>query len=170
MGIHVNAVLLVSVVFVWLLVYHLVYSLMAIARDDSLVCWSFGPLGLNAVTLRQPPLRQVCAQLGVAGLAVALAAYTSLFVLSPSPIAGLDRSLPAMAVAVLVPVAVVTVARLVSLLRQHRLPVWGEARVLAEVQRNAATGALIFFTPGGRAFLRDRFNATPGEFVRMLRG
>jgi hypothetical protein len=70
---------------------------------------------------------------------------------------------------VLVPVAAVTLGRLLGILRDVHLPLWGEARVLARVQRSAVTGALIFFTPAGRTFLHDRFNATPGEFVRMLR-
>jgi len=93
----------------------------------------------------------------------------SLFVLAPGLVPGLDRSLETMAAAVLVPVAAVTVWRLVSILRAHRVPIWGEARVLALVQRSVASGALIFFTASGRAFLRERFNVAPGEFVRMLR-
>ncbi|HEX6122265.1 MAG TPA: hypothetical protein VFY89_03850 [Ktedonobacterales bacterium] len=168
-GIQINALYLVPVVFAWLLVSHIVYWLVAVVRDESLVAWSVGPLGINVVALRRPPARLIAAQLGCAALAVALAAYISLFVLDPGPISGLARSLPVIAAAVAIPVVVLTFGRLLGILREVRVPLWGEARVLARVQRSAVTGALIFFTPTGRSFLRDRFNATPGEFVRMLR-
>jgi hypothetical protein len=169
MGIPPNSALLVPLVVAWLLVYHLVYTLIAVARDQSLVCWSVGPLGINVVTLREPPAGQVLAQLGCAGAAFGLAVYVSLFVLASHLIPGLSRSLQTMAAAVLIPVALMTIWRLIGILRAHRLPIWGEARVLALIQRSAATGALIFFTSSGRAFLRDRFNVAPGEFVRMIR-
>jgi hypothetical protein len=40
---------------------------------------------------------------------------------------------------------------------------------MAQVQRSQATGATIVFTTLGRAFLRNRFGVTPGEFTRMVR-
>jgi hypothetical protein len=168
-GIQINAVYLVPVVLAWLLVSHIVYWLVAVVRDESLVAWSVGLLGINVVALRRPPARLLAAQLGCAGLAVALAAYISLFVLDPGPITGLTRSLPVIVTTVLIPVVVLTFGRLVGILREVRLPLWGEARVLALARRSAITRALIFFTPAGRLFVHDRFNATPSEFVRMLR-
>lgn len=169
MGIQVNLVYLVSVALGWFLVYHIAYWLTAVARDPSLVCWSVGPLGLNVVTLRAPAARLVLAQLIFAALVLAGAAYAGLFLLHPGPVSGLGQTLPDVAAAVLAPVVVLSVGRLLGIAREHRFPLWGEARVLARVQRSAATGALIVFTPAGRAFLRERFGATPGEFVRMVR-
>lgn len=169
MGLPPNPALLVPLVVVWLLVYHIVYSLIAVVRDQSLVCWSVGPLGINVVTLREPPAGQALAQLGCAGAAFGLAVYVSLFVMAPRLVPGLNRSLETVAAAVLIPVVALTLWRLVGILRARQLPVWGEARALALIQRSAATGALIFFTPSGRAFLRERFNVAPSEFVRMLR-
>jgi hypothetical protein len=169
MGFADNPVLLVPLVVAWLLIYHIVYSLIAVMRDDSLVCWSVGPLGIGIVGLRQPPWRRVLAQLGCAGLAFGLAVYVGLFVLAPGLIPGLDRSSRAMASAVVVPVVAITLWRIIGILREKRVPIWGEARVLALIQRSAVSGALIFFTPSGRAFLRDRFNVAPRELVRMLR-
>jgi hypothetical protein len=66
-------------------------------------------------------------------------------------------------------VALLTVWRILGLLRERRFPLWGEARVLATIQRTRATGALIFFTTLGKTFLRERFGATPGEFLRTAR-
>ncbi len=41
--------------------------------------------------------------------------------------------------------------------------------MLTAVQRGLATGARIYFTATGRAYLRERFGATPREFLSMVR-
>ena len=169
MSIHVNPIYLMGVILAWLAVYHLAYALIALARDRSLVCWSIGPLGISPITLREPPARQVLAQLLCAALAVMGASYASLYLLVPPPIAGLQQTLSAQLVAVAIPVALLTLWRLLGILRERRFPLWGEARVLASIQRSRATGALVIFTALGRSFLRERFGATPGEFLRAAR-
>ncbi len=169
MGIHINPLYFTSVIILWIVTYHVAYWLVALARDSSLVFWSVGPFGISVVSLREPPARRILAQLGVAAGALTVVAYTSLFVVNPPPIAGLGRGASAQAVAVAIPVAVVTVARLIAIVRDRRYPLWGEARVLTSAQRSLATRARIYFTPTGRAFLRDRFGATPNEFLRMVR-
>ena len=35
--------------------------------------------------------------------------------------------------------------------------------------KHGLTGARVYFTPTGRTFLRERFDATPAEFLRMVR-
>ena len=169
MNVHINPIYLTGVILAWFIIYHLAYALIAIARDRSLVCWSIGPLGISAITLREPPARQVLTQLLVAALAVAGATYASLYLLEPPPISGLHQAVSAQLIAVLIPVALLTIWRLLSILRERRFPLWGEARVLASIQRSRATGALIVFTTLGRNFLRDRFGATPGEFLHTAR-
>ena len=62
MSVHINPIYLTGVILAWFVIYHLAYSLIAIARDRSLVCWSIGPLGVSAITLREPPARQVMTQ------------------------------------------------------------------------------------------------------------
>ena len=169
MNVHINPIYLTGVILAWFAVYHLAYALIAIARDRSLVCWSIGPLGISAITLREPPARQVLIQLICAALAVAGASYASLYLLEPPPISGLHQAVSAQLVAVTIPVALLTVWRLLGILRERRFPLWGEARVLASIQRSRATGALIVFTTLGRNFLRERFGATPGEFLHTAR-
>lgn len=169
MSIHINPIYLTIVILAWFAIYHLVYALIAIARDRSLVCWSIGPLGVHAITLREPPARLVITQLVIAALAVAGTSYASLYLLTPPPVAGLEQTFSAQLVAVAIPVVLLTLWRLLGLLRERRFPLWGEARVLASIQRSRATGALIIFTTMGRTFLRDRFGATPGEFLRTAR-
>jgi hypothetical protein len=169
MGAHVHVVYLASILLLWLATYHAAYWLIAITRDPDLVCLSIGPFGVSIISLREPPVRRVLAQLVFAALALACVAYVSLFLVQPPPIAGLDRAPTAALVAIAVPVVALTATRLYGLIRDHLYPLWGEARVMTGVQRALATGARIYFTPSGRAFLRERFGATPHEFLRMVR-
>ncbi|HEU5348182.1 MAG TPA: hypothetical protein VFU63_06185 [Ktedonobacterales bacterium] len=169
MSIHINPIYLTGVILAWFAIYHLAYALIAITRDRSLVCWSIGPLGISAVTLREPPISQVVAQLICAALAVAGTSYASLYLLTPPPIAGLEQTLSGQLVAMAIPVALLTLWRLLGIVRERRFPLWGEARVMASIQRSRASGALIVFTTLGRNFLRERFGATPGEFLRAAR-
>jgi hypothetical protein len=168
-SVQINILYLASVVLLWLLVYHVTYWLTETLNDPSLVCWSVGPLGLSAVSLREPRLPRLLWQFLISGLALGAVAYVCLFALRPRPIMGLDQDPASRAVAASVPVIALTLVQLVGVIRARRYPLWGEARVMAQVQRSQATGATIVFTPLGRAFLRDRFGATPGEFTRMVR-
>ena len=71
--------------------------------------------------------------------------------------------------AVVAPVAVVTVIALLAQARARRYALWGEAHVLSAAQRATTLGVALVFTPLGRAFLHDRFNATPSEFLQTIR-
>ena len=169
MVIHVQLLYLASLVAVWIVTYHIAYWLVALSRDSTLVFWSVGPFGVSGVSFREPPVSRVFAQLIIAGGWVALLAYASLFMLTPAPVAGLDRTVAGKSIAVAIPVLVITLLRVIAIVLDRRFPVWGEARVLAQAQRSVATGARIFFTPLGRAFLRERFDTTPNEFLRTVR-
>lgn len=160
---------LVTVIALWLLAYHVTYWIVAIVRDPSLICWSVGPFGLTIVSLRQPPRGQILSQLAISATVLICLAYTTLYVITPPPILGLSRTLTTQAIVIAIPVGVLTLARLIRIVRDYRSPIWGEVRVLTGVQHSLATGARIYFTPVGRAFLRERFGATPHEFLRMVR-
>lgn len=166
---HINVLYLLAVALGWALVYYVVYWGTAIARDSSLICWGVGPLGLTVVSLRRPASRQLLLQFLSAGLAVACVADVSLFLARPGPITGLSVTIPTELSVIALIVLLATVLRLLWNLRARRFPLWGEARVMAAVQRSVATGAVLFFTPTGRAFLRERFGATPGEFIQTMR-
>jgi hypothetical protein len=168
-GIHIEPLYLAAVVAMWIAVYHVTYGLIGIARNPTLVCWSVGPFGVSVIALRQSPARRIVAQLAVAAATLASIANISLYVVEPPPIRGLGQSLTTHIAVIAIPVVALTLAHLWQLAREHRYPLWGEARVLAAVQRSLATGAHIFFTPMGRAFVRERFGATPPEFLQMVR-
>jgi hypothetical protein len=167
--IHIHLLYFAAIVLLWIAVYHVTYWAVAVARDPGLVCWSVGLFGVSVVSLREPPARRVLVQLGVAALALAVISYTSLFALQPPPIVGLSQMPRAALLIVAISVAALTITRVAGVLHERRHPLWGEARVLTGVQRSLATGARIYFTPNGRAYLRERFHATPPEFLRMVR-
>ncbi|MGO8948886.1 MAG: hypothetical protein ACLQUY_14790 [Ktedonobacterales bacterium] len=169
MEIRIQPLYLASVIAVWIIFYNVVYGVVAIARDRSLVFWSVGPFGVTVASLREPPARRILAQLGAAALALTVLVYINLFLIVPPPITGLNPNLTSRLVAVVIPVILLTAGRAFALLREHIHPIWGEARVLARAQRSLATGARIYFTQAGRAFLHDRFGTTPNEFLRMVR-
>jgi hypothetical protein len=168
-GIQINILYLASVVAIWLLVYHITYWLTETLNDPSLVCWTIGPLGLSSVSLREPRLGRLFSQFFISGVVLGALAYACLFALRPPPIMGLDQDPISRAVAAAIPVIALTLIQLVGVVRARRYPLWGEARVMAQVQRSQAMGATIVFTALGRSFLRDRFGATPGQFTRMVR-
>ena len=169
MTVHIHTLYFVAVVLFWLVTYHLTYALVALAREPSLVCFGVGPLGVTVVSLRQPPARRVIAQLAGAAFVLACIVYANLYLITPPPIAGLRHAFSEEAIGVGLPVAAATTARILLLLRGRRYPLWGEAGVLARVQRSLATGSRMYVTSAGRTFLRDRFGATPREFLRMIR-
>lgn len=166
MAIHIDTLYLICLLALCVALFQAACWLVALAGRNALVCWSVGPLGVSAVYLREPPPLVVLAQMLVPALVVGSASYVSLYVVRPAPIVGLDpRPLVRLATAVAVGAAVVAIQAL-RLLGDRRFPIWGEARVLACVQRSVALGSLVHFTPSGRAFLRERFGATPAEFLR----
>jgi hypothetical protein len=169
MGIHINPLYLVLASLACLLAYHIAYRLAVILRDPSLVYWGVGPLGVTAVTLRRPRASLRLAQFVYGALAMAAALFLTLFVAHPAPVTGLASNGETMLVAVAAPVALVTLVALLAQLRARRYAVWGEARVLSAAQRSLALGSALFFTPLGREFLHDRFNATPSEFIQIIR-
>jgi hypothetical protein len=166
---HVQPIYLASVIALWIIFYNVVYWLVAIARDRSLVFWSVGPFGVTVASLHEPPARRVAAQLGMAALALMALAYINLFLIVPPPITGLNPRLSSRLITVAIPVIILTAGRALGILRERLHPIWGEARVLARAQKSLATGARIYFTRAGRTFLRDRFGATPNEFLHMVR-
>jgi hypothetical protein len=168
-GAHINLLYLALVTVGWVVVYHAIYWALAIARNPSLICWGIGPFGLIVIALRKPGAGLQLAQFVAAGLALASVADISLFVVRPGPITGLDQSPLSELSVVAAVVALATSLRVAANVRLWRFPLWGEARVLAIVQRNIARGAILIFTPLGRAFLRERFNTTPNEFIQTMR-
>lgn len=168
MAVHVHPLLMVWAVVVWIATYLLASWLVAMTQRKTLVCWSVGIFGLTAVYLRTPSQVFRVAAVAVPAMLVGIACYASLYLSRPGPIIGLDEESAARLLVFGGASAIVAALELARLIGDLRFPLWGEARVMALVQRSRALGGLIHFTPAGRRFLRERFGATPSEFVRTL--
>jgi hypothetical protein len=167
-AVQVHLIPVAWAVVVWVATYLLASWLVAMTQRSALVCWSVGIFGLAVVYLHAPTRGCRAAQVAVPALLVSLVCYASLYLSRPPPIGGLDHSSAARLVVLGGAFAVVAALELWRLFGDLRFPLWGEARVMALVQRSRALGGLIHFTPAGRKFLRERFGATPREFVRTV--
>ncbi len=169
MGVHLNPVYLIVAAAAWLLIYHLAYRLAFILRDPSLICWGIGLFGMTTISLRKPRVSLLLAQFIYAALAMGCIVFFTLFLVEPAPITGIPHTGGAILTVVVAPVALVTLVALLAHARGRRYALWGEARVLSAAQRATTLGVVLYFTPLGRAFLHDRFNATPSEFLQTIR-
>lgn len=168
MAVHVHPLLMVWAVVVWAATYLLASWLVAMTQRKTLVCWSVSVFGLMAVYLRPPSQVFRIVQVAIPAMLVSIACYASLYLSRPAPIAGLDEQSAARLLVFCGAFVVIAGLELGRLVGDLRFPLWGEARVMALVQRSRALGGLIHFTPAGRRFLRERFDATPSEFVRTV--
>ena len=169
MGVQLNPIYMAISVALWLLMYHLVYRIALVLRDPALVCWGVGLFGMTTISLRKPRISLLIAQFAYAALAMGCVVYFTMFVVKPAPITGIPHTVAAILTVVVAPVAAMTLISLLAQARARRYALWGEARVLSATQRATALGVVLFFTPLGRAFLHDRFNATPSEFIQTIR-
>lgn len=174
MAVQLRALSPIGVVALCCATYYVACWLVAMMRRDALVCWTVGPLGITAVYLREPPRGLLVAQVWVPALLVACASYMGLSLVHPLPLVPVPlavqdpQMLTRLGTVALVVLAVGGVQCL-RLLADRRCPLWGDARVLVSVQRSRALGALVHFTPVGRAFLRERFGITPSELLHLVR-
>ena len=167
-GLEVHALqLLWSLVF-WITLHEAVYLLLGISQRRLLVCWSIGPLGVTTTYAHEPGRGFLIAQLLAPAVLAALFLRFSLFESTPPPVLYLPQGVLAQVITVLASVILTSSIRAMMLVRDWRYPLWGEARLLRSVSWCRATGAVIYFTAFGRAFLRERFQATPREFLQTV--
>lgn len=141
---------------------------LAPAPGRSLLAWSVGILGISAVYLRQPNavLRFVRLFLPLAGMASVI---YGLLTVQPLPVTGLAEAATTRRLLAATLALLLSLPRVLGALHEMRFPLWGEARVIDRVARGQTLGAIIYFTAAGRSYLRDRFGASPDEFLRIVR-
>ena len=135
----------------------------------SLIGWSVGPFGIVSIVLGKPSRRVLLAQFVAPVLVLAGLSYADLYLAHPWAISGLDQRPAARAVTTLVALVGGSLLQALRFAGEMRFPLWGDARVLATVQRSRALGGVVLFTARGRAYLRERFGATPREFLLSVR-
>jgi hypothetical protein len=156
---------LISLVLVWIAVYQLLALLVAQLSRGSLVAWSLGIFGINAIYLYKPHalvrLLQFALPLLGAGVATFWVARMQAALLSGVP----NTKATQIGIAI-VETLLLSLPRWIGALAELRYPLWGEARFIDRVARGQGN---ITFTAVGRAYILQRFSATPAEFLRIVR-
>ncbi len=167
-GLQVQVIQLFWVLILWIGLHEATYLLLGLLGRRALACWSIGPLGIATTYLRDPGRLFLLTQLLAPAALAALFLRFTLFQAMTLPILHLPHGALAQAITMLVSLLLTSGIRAILLVRDWRFPIWGEARLLRGVAWGRATGAIIFFTAVGRAFLRERFQVTPREFLQTV--
>ncbi len=149
--------------------YQVACWMMLLLPRQSLIGWTVGPFGIGAIALGTPSRRVRVAQIVAPVLVLAGVSYADLYLAHPWALARVDHRPAARALATLAALLVGAALQALRFAGEVRFPIWGDARVLATVQRSRALGGIVLFTARGRAYLRERFGATPREFLLSVR-
>ena len=167
-SLHVTSIPgLVGFILLWFVLVECARMLVRVLRNEPLIGWAVGPLGVSTLYLSEPsPLFILFSVLFPAGVS-AFVLYVGLFTSLPSP-AVLPHT-PLVEILVVVGGVILTsTGDFVDALRDLRYPLWGEARILRSIQLLRASWATIHFTPFGLSYLRDHFDSNPTDLLRAF--
>ena len=168
MHIHItNLFGLVGFVILWLGLVECSKILIKAFRNDPLIGWSIGPLGVSTLFLYEPSTRFILLNAIFPAFVSGCLLYLGLFTGLPSPLL-LPHSPLVIIFVLLLGILFTSLADWVNALRDLRYPLWGEARLLRNIQYLRASWASIHFTPFGRSYLREHFNSNPTELLQAL--
>ena len=168
MHIHVtNLFGLVGFVVLWLGLVECTKLLLKALRNDPLIGWAVGPFGVSTLFLSTPSTRFILLSTTLQTFVSGTILYLGLFTNLPSPLALPHHAL--IIIVVLVLGALLTSAGdWLAALRDVYFPLWGEARILHNIQYLRASWATIHFTPFGLSYLREHFGSNPTELLQAL--
>jgi hypothetical protein len=164
--IHILIIPVITLIILWGATNQFLALMLAQIGRRSLLAWSLGLNGISAIYLRKPAAITRFLQLLVPLGGAALAAYAWLMVAHPAPIAGLPPGRATNIALATIETLVFGSPHLWGAVRELRFPLWGEARFIDRVARGQHP---VVFTATGRAYLRERFGASPEEFLRIVR-
>lgn len=168
MHIHItNFFGLLGFVVLWLGLVECTKILIKAFRNDPLIGWSVGPLGVSTVFLCEPSARFVLFNALFPALVSGGILYLGLFTSLPSPLL-LPHSALAIILALVIGILITSLGDWINALRDLRYPLWGEARILRNIQLLRSSWASIHFTPFGLSYLREHFGSNPTELLRAL--
>lgn len=168
MHIHItNFFGLVGFVILWLGLVECTRLLIKTFRNEPLLGWAVGPLGISALFLCEPSAPFILLNALVPTLVSAGILYLGLFTDLPSPLLLPHNALLILFVLVL-GLFITNLGDWINALRDLRYPLWGEARVLRNIQYLRASWASIHFTSFGLSYLREHFGANPNELLQAL--
>ncbi len=158
---------LLGFVILWLGLVECTKFLLKAFRNDPLIGWAVGPLGISTLFLCEPSARFILFSALFPTLISGGILYLGLFTGLPSPLL-LPHSLLVTVTVLILGILVTSLGDWINALRDLRYPLWGEARILRNIQSLRASWASIHFTPFGLSYLREHFGSNPTELLRAL--
>jgi hypothetical protein len=165
---HVNSILgLIAFLVLWPGLVVCSRLLISSLRNDPLICWAVGPLGITMLYLSELSSPFIILSVFLPAIVSGVVLYFGLFSTLPSPLELPHRLLieiPLITFGILLTSAF----DILNALRDLRHPLWGEARILRTLQFLRASWTSIHFTAFGITFLRDHFGTTPTELLQAF--
>lgn len=168
MHIHITNLLgLVGFVILWLGLVECTRLLIKAFRNDPLIGWAVGPLGISTLFLSTPSARFILFSTTFQTLVSGAILYLGLFTGLPSPLS-LPHNFLVIVFVLVLGVLITSLVDWINALRDLFYPLWGEARILRNIQNLRASWATIHFTPFGHSYLREHFGSNPTELLQAL--
>lgn len=158
---------LVGFVVLWLGLVACTKFLFKAFRNDPLLGWAVGPFGISTLFLSTPSGRFILFSTSFQTLVSGAVLYFGLFTGLPSPIL-LPHDFLTITIVLAAGILLTCIGDWVTALRDLYFPLWGEARILRNIQSLRASWATIHFTPFGRSYLREHFGSNPTELLQAL--
>lgn len=167
-SIHITNLLgLAGFLILWIILFECAHISITLLRNDPLLGWAIGPLGVRTLFLRQPSTLYIVLDALFPAIVSGSVLYIGLFTTLPSPI--VIPHIPIIeALVITVGVLITSTKDMVNILRDLRYPLWGEARILRSIQFLHASWTTIHFTPFGLSYLRDRFGFNPTDMRQAM--
>jgi hypothetical protein len=167
-SIHVTNILgIIGFLVLWLVLFGCAHLLVSLLRNDRLIGWAIGPLGVTILFMREPSTLYILLDAIVPAIVSGFFLYLGLFTSFPSPIF-IPHHLLIEIVVIACGVFVTSFGDCMNALRDLRYPLWGEARVLRSIQFLHASWASIHFTRFGLSYLQDHFDSNPHDLLQAL--
>ena len=171
-GIHSNVQItsvlgLVGFVILWLALVECSKVLIALLKNEPLIGWAIGPLGITTLVLCEPATPFILFSAIFPAVISGCILYFGLFSALPSPLT-LSHHLLIEILVIAAGVLFTSAGRILNALRDLRHPLWGEARFLRNIQFLRASCASIHFTSFGISYLRQQFGSNPTDLLQAL--
>jgi hypothetical protein len=159
--------MLVTYLLIWIILVECARILVRVYRNDPLVGWAVGPLGVSTLYLSEPSPVSILFNALFPAVVSALILYLGLFTALPSPLALPSNPLVEILV-ITIGVLITSTVDFLDAMRDLRYPLWGEARILRSIQLLRASWASIHFTPFGLTYLREHFGSNPTDLLQSF--
>jgi hypothetical protein len=167
-SIHVTSIPgLVTYVLLWIFLVECARILVRALRNDPLVGWAVGPLGVSTLYLSEPSPVYILFNALFPAVVSAFVLYLGLFTALPSPLALPSNPLVGVLV-ITIGVLLTSTGDFLDAMRDLRYPLWGEARILRSIQLLRASWATIHFTQFGLSYLREHFGSNPTDLLQSF--